>query len=599
MPIGWYVLYALAAVATLYTQYLGAALLIAVNLHALLLFGERTPHEWLRWLAANVVAAIAFLPWLPTFIDQQTHALNVSPRTPSGLVLQTLNAYGGGLAQGEVFVWAGVALVVLALLGVLAALVARLTTPGVTQGVTWSASSVTKSVTRSAESVTPSAESVTQHRESVTWNGERVTSGVTWSADGTAVAPSVTPIAESVTQGVTRNGQSVTRLSESVTPPGQSVTQASESVTRASESVTRSGTAVLEPSARGDNRHATAPRAAETWPLQAATLAFLVWVLPLGLVLYLGLRSGLFEVRYLVLSLPGLCLLAAAGLTALTKYRLLALLGTAALLVPAAQGLYAQYFDPALARDDYRGLVQSIESQAQPIDAIVLSAPNQVEVFDYYYHGSLPVIGLPAQRPIDQADTQARLAQLKQTYGRVWLVEWAINEADPPRVILSWLSQNGFQASHAWYGSVQLALIGFGSASAPMHQLNMPLSNGITLEAYQLSSETLKPGETLQLTLLWRAGDAPTADRWKVFTHILDANSKVVAQRDAEPGDTLRPTTTWQPGEEIKDNYGIAIPPDLAPGDYTLEIGMYNGDTRAEFAGQGNHLNLGTIHVAG
>jgi hypothetical protein len=266
--------------------------------------------------------------------------------------------------------------------------------------------------------------------------------------------------------------------------------------------------------------------------------------------------------------------------------------------VPAAQGLRAQYFDPSLARDDYRGLVQAIDAQAQPTDAIVLSAPNQVEVFDYYYHGSLPVIGLPAQRPIDQADTEARLAQLKQVYGRVWLVQWAINEADPPGVILTWLSQNGFQASHAWYGSVQLALIGFGSANAPVHQLNLALSNGITLEGYQLPSDTLKAGDTLQLTLVWRAAGEPTQERWKVFTHILDQNTQVVAQRDAEPGDTLRPTTTWQPGEEIKDNYGISLPAELAPGDYTLEIGMYNGETRAEFQGRGNHLDLGTIHVA-
>ena len=39
----------------------------------------------------------------------------------------------------------------------------------------------------------------------------------------------------------------------------------------------------------------------------------LMWLVPLGLVLALGLRNGLFEVRYLVLSLPGMMLLAGAG----------------------------------------------------------------------------------------------------------------------------------------------------------------------------------------------------------------------------------------------------------------------------------------------
>ena len=70
-----------------------------------------------------------------------------------------------------------------------------------------------------------------------------------------------------------------------------------------------------------------------------------------------------------------------------------------------------------------------------------------------------------------------------------------------------------------------------------------------------------------------------------------------MAQRDAEPADNLRPTTTWEPGEQIEDNYGIVVPPDLPAGNYTLEIGMYAGETRATFEGQGNHLVLGQIQV--
>ena len=96
---------------------------------------------------------------------------------------------------------------------------------------------------------------------------------------------------------------------------------------------------------------------------------------------------------------------------------------------------------------------------------------------------------------------------------------------------------------------------------------------------------------------MWRADRGPTADHWKVFTHLLDASSQVVAQRDAEPADNLRPTTSWQPGERIEDNYGIVIPADLPAGNYTLEIGMYQGETRAVFEGQGDHLVLGQVQV--
>jgi hypothetical protein len=227
----------------------------------------------------------------------------------------------------------------------------------------------------------------------------------------------------------------------------------------------------------------------------------------------------------------------------------------------------------------------------------VLSAPNQIEIFSYYYRGSLPTFGLPAQRPADPDDTRKRLDALKSQYGRVWVVSWAMAEADPRGVINSWLAENGFQATHQWYGSVQLALVGFGPSTAPTQRVDAPLDNGIVLEGYRLASLSLKRGETLALTLLWRADGGPTSDRWKVFTHLLDGGSTVVAQRDAEPSDNLRPTTSWKPGERIEDNYGIAIPATLPAGSYTLEIGMYDGDKRSTFDGHGDHLVLGQIQV--
>jgi hypothetical protein len=78
---------------------------------------------------------------------------------------------------------------------------------------------------------------------------------------------------------------------------------------------------------------------------------------------------------------------------------------------------------------------------------------------------------------------------------------------------------------------------------------------------------------------------------------LLDGASLVVAQRDAEPSDNLRPTTSWRRGERIEDNYGILVPADLPAGSYTLEIGMYSGERRTRFNGHGDHLVLGEVQV--
>jgi hypothetical protein len=335
---------------------------------------------------------------------------------------------------------------------------------------------------------------------------------------------------------------------------------------------------------------------------RSALLPGLLWLLPLGLVLTLGLRSGLFELRYLDLGLPGLMLLAGAAVTRVAGLspvarRPLAVALAALAVVPALPALQRQFFDPSLFRDDYRGVVQAITAEAQPNDAILLSAPNQVEVFDFYYHGPLAVVPLPAQRPIDPSDTQRRLEAVKSQHPRAWVVEWAMQEADPRGVIATWLAQNGFQSSHAWYGTLQLALVSFDQADEPAQAVSLPLDNGVVLDSYRAPLSGLRAGDTLPITLVWRTVEAPGPVPWKVFTHVLDAEQHVVAQRDSEPVDRLQPTTAWQPGQVVEDHYGITLPPDLAPGSYTLEIGMYQGDHRATFQGRGDHLVLGTVQV--
>jgi hypothetical protein len=347
------------------------------------------------------------------------------------------------------------------------------------------------------------------------------------------------------------------------------------------------------------------------------SLALLLWPVPLALVEVLGVREGLFELRYLVVSMPGLALLVGLGVAGLATLpgRLFArnreesgtlwpaavascisLLLVGSILIPASDGLLRQYFDPSLARDDYRGVVETIEQSAEANDAVVLAAPNQVEVFDFYYHGSLPVVPLPAQRPIDANDTRQRLEALKADHDRVWLVSWAMNEADPHSVIDSWLAQNGFEASHQWFGGVQLELITLGNEQAPLESVNATFDNGVTLVGYRLNTRQPARGEALQISLIWQANQTQ-AERWTVFTHLLNRAPKVVAQRDAEPGGGLRPTTSFAPGEQVQDNYGIVVPDDLPAGTYTLEVGMYQGDHRARLSDGSDHLLLGTVQV--
>ena len=82
----------------------------------------------------------------------------------------------------------------------------------------------------------------------------------------------------------------------------------------------------------------------------------------------------------------------------------------------------------------------------------------------------------------------------------------------------------------------------------------------------------------MRLELLWRA-DKPIPERYKVSVQLLNREGRLVSQRDSEPLEGTRPTTTWEPGEIVTDRYGLLLPADLPSGDYQVVLGLYQADT--------------------
>jgi uncharacterized membrane protein len=107
------------------------------------------------------------------------------------------------------------------------------------------------------------------------------------------------------------------------------------------------------------------------------------------------------------------------------------------------------------------------------------------------------------------------------------------------------------------------------------YALQANLVDQVKLLGYDLDSTKLKPGRTLHLTLYWQAL-ASMEQPYTVFTHLLDEDNQIWGQKDGIPGNGMRPTTGWAEGEIIIDQYDIPIQVDAPPGQYTLEIGLYD-----------------------
>ena len=106
------------------------------------------------------------------------------------------------------------------------------------------------------------------------------------------------------------------------------------------------------------------------------------------------------------------------------------------------------------------------------------------------------------------------------------------------------------------------------------HRVRFNLGNIIELVGYDLKDATVRGGENLHLTLYWRATGEIEND-YTVFTHLIDEESRIWGQKDSQPLDGYYPTSLWEKGELIKDEYELVLNPKAPAGGYWLEVGMY------------------------
>jgi hypothetical protein len=102
-----------------------------------------------------------------------------------------------------------------------------------------------------------------------------------------------------------------------------------------------------------------------------------------------------------------------------------------------------------------------------------------------------------------------------------------------------------------------------------------------------------QPGESVKAVMVWQVTQ-PVAQHLTTFVHVLDENGQLVAQADSPPLNGDYPTTWWDSGERFGDKVDIVLPDDLAPGSYSVWLGMYDSATVARlplFSGDERRVN--------
>lgn len=126
----------------------------------------------------------------------------------------------------------------------------------------------------------------------------------------------------------------------------------------------------------------------------------------------------------------------------------------------------------------------------------------------------------------------------------------------------------------------------------PQHPVSLSFGEGILLSGYDADLRDTQSGQRLRLTLYWQALDEVGED-YKISVRLLGKESHLGGVHDAFPVADAYRTHDWRPGETIIDSHDLPILAGLPPGEYTIQVTMYEPETLAAVAS----APLGTISL--
>jgi 4-amino-4-deoxy-L-arabinose transferase-like glycosyltransferase len=130
------------------------------------------------------------------------------------------------------------------------------------------------------------------------------------------------------------------------------------------------------------------------------------------------------------------------------------------------------------------------------------------------------------------------------------------------------------------------------------------LNGRVALIGYDLDEQFAQPAGIIPITLHWQTQNLLSL-RYKVFIHLISAAGQQLAQADNFPACGTSHANSWAIGHITPDKHLLKLPADIAPGNYTLIVGMYEPELNLrlnyfDVAGneQGNSLTVGTVTIS-
>jgi hypothetical protein len=136
-------------------------------------------------------------------------------------------------------------------------------------------------------------------------------------------------------------------------------------------------------------------------------------------------------------------------------------------------------------------------------------------------------------------------------------------------------------------------------APQPAHPLDADfgdvklLGYEVSLDSTETTEDGTAPRDSIRATLYWQPRKKLENSRL-VSLKLLDANGRLAGQLDRRPVLDAYPTNLWRSGEYIADTHEVPIFVGAAPGEYALQVTMYDPESGHVYG----QTNLDTYHLA-
>ncbi len=114
---------------------------------------------------------------------------------------------------------------------------------------------------------------------------------------------------------------------------------------------------------------------------------------------------------------------------------------------------------------------------------------------------------------------------------------------------------------------------------SPVFSSNIRFDDNLLLHGYTIVPEDLRGGMVLRPIVEW-ASLQSIDEHYAMTVRVVDAWGHVWVEQDGEPQEGGLPTTKWQAGKNIGDQYALALPPTMPAGEYKVTVGVHISGTQ-------------------